>query len=580
MEVFAYLAKVSALTALFYIIYVLLLKKDTYHNFKRAYFICGLLVSALMPFVTNTQYVEVETDNNTGDIGNNAIISLDSQNQIPIEATADTVNIISLENIAVISYIIVSSILLIVLLRRYLRLFLSFKRLDSKKVDTFKFYTINDLKTPFSFFNHIVLTNDDSNSSQQQMILAHEKIHASHFHSADILLVNLFTVVFWINPIIWFYRKDMKQNLEHIADQYALKTVRNARAYQQLMLKQVLTSNLSRLQTYFFQPSIKQRITMINKTKTSTFFALKSIILVPFLVLYFINFQTEIVAQEKEKNEASKNKTTNTGESPWQVSVSDVGIEYSDNVYSSKTEYGNLQLEKYASKPFVFNLDNRKKIKNDRVIIKINRYADLEFLEYVKTYLLNKHDITITYRNLRFNDDGMLTGIDLSVVTKDGFSGTLTQMTNSPLDDIYVYRDYTKGAKVAFGVGSLPDFPKHTETGELISSIQLAPGKGAAKKQQDKDGIKGVNLENVETYIINGETFKLTDLPQMIIIPSNYSFTNNSTFKVEGKVLKGKEFDKFYNSTDESFDEQTVIFIDGELTPYVMTIRKTTSKRD
>jgi hypothetical protein len=41
-------------------------------------------------------------------------------------------------------------------------------------------------------------------------------------HSIDVLITRLFSILFWFNPVIWFYQKAILQNLEFIADSEAL----------------------------------------------------------------------------------------------------------------------------------------------------------------------------------------------------------------------------------------------------------------------------------------------------------------------------------------------------------------------
>ena len=82
------------------------------------------------------------------------------------------------------------------------------------------FYFINSEKeiAPFSFFNYIVYNQNSFEQSELQQILTHEKVHAHQWHSFDVLLSQVATIVFWFNPISWLYKKELQQNLEFIAD--------------------------------------------------------------------------------------------------------------------------------------------------------------------------------------------------------------------------------------------------------------------------------------------------------------------------------------------------------------------------
>jgi hypothetical protein len=169
--------------------------------------------------------------------------------------------------------------------------------------------------------------------------------------------------------------------------------------------------------------------------------------------------------------------------------------------------------------------------------------------------------MAIKYNDLRYDDDGFLIGIDLSVDAKDGFSGGLTQITNKPLDNIYIYRDYSEASTTPFGLGNqLPDFPKNSETGEFMSSTQLSPGKQPGEENTNKQLSEVVDLRKVETFIINGKTLQLQDIPDMVVLIESYEFADDKTFKVDGKTLKDEDFKAFFQTNDEEFTNKKAIF--------------------
>lgn len=669
-----YLAKVSALIVLFYLVYVFLLKPDTYHNFKRGFLLFGLVISLSLPFITYMSYIEVVAKTNR-------IPSIEKDIVIPNSLSQKSSDQLILEkqdiewgNVLLYMYLGISLTLMSVLIFKYVNLIFSLRKIKFNRERNLKYYTVNHLKSPFSFFNHIVLDTKDFNSQNRQMVIEHEKIHASHYHSLDMLFINLFTVIFWINPVVWLYRREIKQNLEHIADHYALKTINDSKAYQFLMLQHVLEASSTQLQTYFFQPSIKQRIIMINKTKTSTYYAFKSIVLMPLLLLFFINFQTEIVAKEvpektKDNNKTiftpkhidSQNNTQNSDKlhhvvikidkhadleylqkvknylkSTYDVKVTyhqtefdeqnqliriDLSVENSNGSISNKTIYSGpiddffiYGSVKHEMNPFFYITDKVKKYQNStiispasknqlnsdvtktahenkkdiskvnkndlintRIIVKINAYAESEYLEYVKSYLMTNHDIKITYNDLRYNDDGLLTGINLDVQTKDGFSGSLGQIMNKPLGDIYVYRDYSEGAKSVFGVGDFPaEFDTSTNEGS-ISSIQLSPNE-EYYLQSRNDISTHLELDDINTYIINGKRFKAQDVGNAIVMVDDYSILNNSTLKIKGEVIRGKELEQIRQSggkiSIELRNKSLISFYEGQK-PTAMVLNQT-----
>ena len=87
-------------------------------------------------------------------------------------------------------------------------------------------------ENPFSFFNYIVVNRNHFNDEELHHIITHENIHVTENHSVDVLISKLFCALFWINPMVWFYRKQMLQNLEFIADNKAITLAKNKINYQ------------------------------------------------------------------------------------------------------------------------------------------------------------------------------------------------------------------------------------------------------------------------------------------------------------------------------------------------------------
>ena len=87
------------------------------------------------------------------------------------------------------------------------------KNSEQRKTDHYIYVITSKNISPFSFFNFIVYNPKLFNESELQQIITHEKVHINERHSIDILLSQISCVIFWFNPLIWLYNKDLKQNL-------------------------------------------------------------------------------------------------------------------------------------------------------------------------------------------------------------------------------------------------------------------------------------------------------------------------------------------------------------------------------
>jgi hypothetical protein len=96
-------------------------------------------------------------------------------------------------------------------------------------------------------------------------VIAHELIHASQRHSADILLSELMIIVLWFNPFVWFLRQDLQVVHEYIADSGVLKNGYNRQDYQKQLLAYSLGARSFELSSPFAQSVLLKRIKMMNK---------------------------------------------------------------------------------------------------------------------------------------------------------------------------------------------------------------------------------------------------------------------------------------------------------------------------
>ena len=113
------------------------------------------------------------------------------------------------------------------------------------------------------------------------------------------LLTEITCIIFWFNPIIWLYKKDLQQNLEFIADRKAQEQTSCKKSYQHLLLKTSVPNYNLALTNNFYNSLIKKRIIMLHKKQSENKNQWKYALLIPVLVIFIANFNTKIIAQEK-----------------------------------------------------------------------------------------------------------------------------------------------------------------------------------------------------------------------------------------------------------------------------------------
>lgn len=284
-----YILKTNAIITLFYVCYVLFLQRETFFTANRFFLIAGLFTAILFPMFTIPVYVE-------------AVQS--TQLMMAVTETTTFENSTEPFDISVLliwTYVIGVSFFLGKLTVQLISLAFMLKRNNKNAVDGYLHIKTDHDTTPFSFFKWIVYNPKQFNADELQLILEHEKVHAQQIHSIDVLLIHLATALFWFNPIIWLYRKALKQNLEFIADRDTLKQTSYQKLYQKLLVKTCVQKNNNILINTFYNSTIKQRIVMLHKSKSHFTNYLKYGIVIPLLVIFAMNFNTKIIAQTSVK---------------------------------------------------------------------------------------------------------------------------------------------------------------------------------------------------------------------------------------------------------------------------------------
>jgi hypothetical protein len=294
---FIYLLKSSGLVTLFFLAYYFLLRKETFFTSNRWFLLVGLITSTLLPLLVFTKTILVEPSPVTIDWSQIPV-------GIPVEKTSFEIDWFLTAGFV---YALGIAAFLIRFALDYYSLTKVFKGKTVHQQADFKFIDVEEKLAPFSFFNTIVFNSALYSASELQNIIEHEKVHSEQNHSLDVLLTRLFSILFWFNPVIWLYQKAILQNLEFIADSEALLKISDKKAYQITLLKITAHENCVALSNHFYQSLIKKRIIMLNKNQSNKRNLWKYALVVPALFAFFMLFQVNVVAQEKEKEAALNN---------------------------------------------------------------------------------------------------------------------------------------------------------------------------------------------------------------------------------------------------------------------------------
>ncbi|WP_375559637.1 M56 family metallopeptidase [Bernardetia sp. OM2101] len=313
---FDYLLQCSLFLVLLYIPYFLFLKNETFFGLNRKYLVLALLLTLILPFfplnISNiSKFLGLFFQNPEAVTVPEIDIFLAYGDAINNATTETTTSIFS-EPFTWVFLIYTLGVLVIFIrillgLSMILKLYFTGKR--SKKQHFTLIETTSETE-PFSFFNWVFIsaTNDFSESEQNE-IIAHEKAHVRQKHALDLLLIEFLGLLLWFNPLIYFYKKALRDTHEYLADKETITHFSDKKQYLNLLINQHFIGRNLPFVTKFHQYSLlKKRVTMITKSPSRQIAKLKIMLAVPalFLCVFMTSCLKEYV-DISERSEVSNN---------------------------------------------------------------------------------------------------------------------------------------------------------------------------------------------------------------------------------------------------------------------------------
>lgn len=133
--------------------------------------------------------------------------------------------------------------------------------------DNVNLHLVDDDTPPFSFFNHIVIGTRGLDEEERRCILAHEALHVRQRHTLDVLFMRLLCCMVWFNPFAWLMLRELRSVHEYLADG-AVLAAHSRKGYLGLLYREATGFSYDHITNNFHSTNLKNRIVMMNKTKT------------------------------------------------------------------------------------------------------------------------------------------------------------------------------------------------------------------------------------------------------------------------------------------------------------------------
>ena len=279
-SIFTYLIESGICLAVFYMIYRIFLKKETYFHLLRYYFMFLLVASSIIPLIT-IQIVEIR-EFNIPTLQFSPIVSNDVPVQVTNPESLDSAQRFFDFNVLNISLLIYIIGVFVFAIRTMIGLFYlaAIVKWTSVMSQNKIIYHSKDIP-PFSFFNYIFLQSNSFSEDEVQQIIEHERTHKNLLHSIDVLFVELLVALHWINPFIWVIRNSIKENHEHFVDRHMLDSGIQKEPYFRLILSLSNNKRILPATNSIINPDIKTRIKMTTKQKSKPISTAKLLWLYP-----------------------------------------------------------------------------------------------------------------------------------------------------------------------------------------------------------------------------------------------------------------------------------------------------------
>lgn len=279
--------------SLFYLFFILFMKKTTFFRFNRIMLMVGSVACMLLPLVNVSFLAGTAIDNMPHFVIPEATV-LGSSAEVSKDWNWTTV--LSILYFAGAAVVLAGCAISIV------KTFAVCRKGEIIHGDGFAVTLSEEPTASFSFFKHIVMSREDY--EQNPVILKHEMMHVECRHSFDIVLFSIITVFHWFNPLVWMARNELKEVQEYEADEAVLKQGIDATQYQLLLVKKAVGAERFQMANGFNHTKLKNRIKMMQVQKTNKLARLAYIACLPLMlsVLCFCTNQN----QNQNQNEVAE----------------------------------------------------------------------------------------------------------------------------------------------------------------------------------------------------------------------------------------------------------------------------------
>ena len=292
---FAYFLKVNVAFVLFYAFYRLLFYKDTFFKLRRASLLAFFGLALLYPLLNIQEWVKEQEPMTE-------VIQIYSDMLPEMIVTPEVVVKTDWKGILLsASSYMYWGVMALLFVRFFIQLssiLLLAYRSRRTVIHGVPVYRLDKPAGPFSFFKMIFIHPESHSEKEIDEILTHECTHVFQWHSVDVMICELITVICWVNPFAWLLKREVRHNLEYLADNTVIQSGYDCKSYQYHLLG--LAHHYQAAATLYNSFNVlhlKNRISMMNKKRSHGIGRTKYLIFIPLAAFLMLLSNIEAVAR-------------------------------------------------------------------------------------------------------------------------------------------------------------------------------------------------------------------------------------------------------------------------------------------
>lgn len=290
-----YILQAAGCVGMAWLVYKALLEKKTLAKTIRLYFLIAMVVSLLAPLSPWAVHTSFNAPSNravtgkvTGQANGGDAKGRINNHQAVVAANAPAGAGWKVVTVLFYGYLAITAFFVLRIARELYAIARCYRKAKREKWNNLQIVWNDQYKASFSFFSLIFLNKKYLTADELDKVLAHEKVHALQYHSADLLLVQLMSALLWFNPFIWAMRHAVQLVHEYLADEGVLASGIDKVQYQQSLLDHVTESRLLSITSTFKHSLIKKRFLMMSAKKAAPVSSYRILVLMPVTALMLL----------------------------------------------------------------------------------------------------------------------------------------------------------------------------------------------------------------------------------------------------------------------------------------------------